>query len=182
MNHVSDNPAVQSRYDELVASGESHRMAELLACRQFPATRTDVSLWQGRHGQDKEMESPRSRKHAERRRAKARSAGVNPDANMYISGLARFPGDPMAYVATRGEAKERAKAMGRQLLGVVNYTPPGFHDQHTEEKPYRVADDIVADAVTMKRQKIKDAGESLSQREAADLIDTTRRELQPAGA
>lgn len=51
---------------------------------------------------------------------KARQAGVNVNGAFYMNGLARFPGDPEAWVGSRAEAKKKLeeRGWGCEELGV----------------------------------------------------------------
>jgi hypothetical protein len=72
----------------------------------------------------------------------ARAAGVSTRGKVYKGGLARFPGDPEAWVESRGDCVRRAEALGLTLEGSINYAPPEPLGA-PEDKPYRVADTIL---------------------------------------
>lgn len=78
---------------------------------------------------------------AERLAAIARRHGVNPEAAHYYPQLARFPGDPEAFVTSRSEIKRVLEKRGLAANGFVEYEPQGFSSR--QKKPYRVADDLV---------------------------------------
>jgi peptidoglycan/xylan/chitin deacetylase (PgdA/CDA1 family) len=83
-------------YDRLRAKGQSHNMALIFATRQAPAMdRTDERLRAADDRREHGKRAPRGR---------------------YQSGLARFPGDPKAFVKSRGEARQRANAIGREII------------------------------------------------------------------
>lgn len=112
---VSRDPAVQARYEQMIRDGESHSMAEMLATRSFPGLKTD-SVWNaGRcNGNQFENEPGLGDWYA----ARAREAGVNPVGQTYISSLARFPGDPEAWVSGRGDVQKLCLQRGWGCDGV----------------------------------------------------------------
>lgn len=69
----------------------------------------------------------------------ARRAGVSTTGKTYLSALAKFPGDPRAWVSGKGDIKRVAEANGWGCEGAVRVkrkeTPP--------PKPVAVAEDIV---------------------------------------
>ena len=96
-------PAQRAEYDRIRAKGASPRMAELLATRVAPAMpRRDDRM--ARDDSSREM-------------------GRRMPKGSYQPGLARYPGDPLACVKSMGEARERARDMG---LDIVDPAP--FHD------------------------------------------------------
>lgn len=76
-------PAQQAFYDDCRARGESHNMALMLACRQAP-------------GMNKADE-------------RLRLAGPN---GSYQAGLARYRGDPEAFVTSRADLNRKMQASG----------------------------------------------------------------------
>jgi hypothetical protein len=78
--------------------------------------------------------------------AEAKAAGVNPRGKVYKGGLADFPGDPRAWVESRGDCIRLAEERGITLEGGINYKPPEtVAPTDWSDKPYRVADDIIED-------------------------------------
>ena len=128
-----------TEYARMRRIGESHRMAELLALRAFPATRTDSEFLKGTHEQF--ADTPEL---GDKYKAIAEAHGLNTNGLVYIRGLARFPGDPQAWISGRGDVTRIAEERGWGVSGAVEV-------QRREVEPsvdIDVADDIVADLAT----------------------------------
>lgn len=69
----------------------------------------------------------------------ARSYGVNPEAASYFPQLARFPGDPEAFVTSRSEIRKLLEKRGWSASGIVEYEAK----KERSAGPYEVSDDIV---------------------------------------
>ena len=135
---VSEEPEVQALYEQMRDAGESHNIAEMCAMRETPASRTDREFWRGRWNQ---FESdPRA---GRRYQAIADSMGMSTVGKQYIGQLARYPGDPQAWVDGRGDIKKVCEANGWGCSGQV--------DVKVSERPPRpdvdIADDIVEEKV-----------------------------------
>jgi hypothetical protein len=119
MDKISKNPRVQQDYEEMISAGTSPKLAEMLALQSPPHCQTDTRFMTGEHS-----------------------------GSRYSSQLARFPGDPEAYVSSRGDVLRVAKKRGLKIEGTygMNYTPSDYGDAPID-KPYEVADDIVDAAV-----------------------------------
>ncbi len=143
---ISSDPSVQARYEAMVAAGESPRFAEMIATRSFPGVKgTDASFMQGRalDGAQFEGTPPIVGKAYV---AKAKAAGVNPSGKFYQGTLARFPGDPQAWVSGLNDVKRICKERNWGCRGAINVATPEF-DPAAESKTYTVAPDIVAKEV-----------------------------------
>ena len=119
MRKVSDNPAIQRRYEQLRKRGLSHNMAEILAFKQAPGTRyTEKAFLEGLK---MNMDDPVDRLVVET----AQKAGVNTHGKVYVSGLAdqRGPADPAAWVSTASDVISVAKRRQRQVDGALRYDP-----------------------------------------------------------
>jgi hypothetical protein len=126
-------------YARMRRMGESHRMAEILALRTFPATRTDKEFLKGTHEQFADAPGV-----GDRYKAIAEAHGLNTNGLVYIRGLARFPGDPQAWVSGRGDVSRIAEERGWGVHGAVE-----VERREVEPEPdITVADDIVADLAT----------------------------------
>lgn len=112
---ISDDPRIQASYEEMLAAGESPRLAEMLAFRAPPMSNTDREFMEGRW----EKTSPilnGYRKYAE-------SLGVTTSGRVYQSGLAEYPGDPRAWVGGRGEVTQILEERGWGASGSVTVKP-----------------------------------------------------------
>lgn len=121
----------------------------------FPAIKTDSIFNEGKFSGDA------ARCHPEEvwLRQQAETAGVSTTGKWYCRGLADFPGDPTAWVASRGDVLEVAKAKGMKVSGYVEYTPP---EMEPHETGLAVAPDIVdelADQMMAERGPGADPGE-----------------------
>lgn len=141
---MTDISRVQAAYDEMIAAGESHKMAELLAWRQFPGTKgTDRTLLEHRQVSDQFGDSKMGRAMGEIYRKKALAAGVNPHGKVYMHGLADSPGDPTAWVADSADVKRIAASKGLKVSGAVSYTPPEHDVPGPLDKPYEASDTLI---------------------------------------
>lgn len=121
---VSDDPVRQAHYEKMRQNGESHGFAKMCALQRPPGTKgTEKALMQGATS-----------------------------GKRYISGLARFPGDPQAYVSGADDVLRIARERNLNVEGCVN------HQAHEVEPPESVplADDIVDGLV--QDAKAKDPG------------------------
>ena len=116
---VSSDREIQARYVRMRESGESHNMAEMLACRAFPNLRTDVAFWMGRVNGNQFEDTPGL---GNTYRQVAESRGQSTTGKYYQSGLARFPGDPEAWVTGRGDVERVLRSRGWGCEGIVNIT------------------------------------------------------------
>lgn len=82
------------RYAACLVEGSSPRLADMLASRQAPALMTDAVFMQG-----------------------------HPEARKYMPSLARFPGDPEAFVSGRGDIDRVLRERGWGAEGAVNRKP-----------------------------------------------------------
>lgn len=123
---VARDFSVQVRYWRMRLEGESHSMAEMLATRTFPGVKTDAIFNEGKF-------SGQSTGECDARgtwlRAQAEAAGVSTTGKWYCSGLADFPGDPTAWVDSRGDVLRIAEAKNMTVRGYVEHkaheTDPG---------------------------------------------------------
>jgi hypothetical protein len=135
--------AAQVRYWRMRQAGQSHNIAEVLATRSFPGTRgTDRSFMQGRALDGSQFEGLPDvvgRNYV----AQAADAGVNPAGRYYCGSVARFPGDPRAWVGSINDVKRICEAEGWTARGAVNVEPPLYRDGYVPPETYEVADELV---------------------------------------
>ena len=128
-----------ANYARMRRMGESHKMSEMLTLRTFPATRTDKEFLKGTHEQFADAPGI-----GDRYRAIAEAHGLSTNGLVYMRGLARFPGDPQAWVNGRGDVARIAEERGWGVTGAVEC-------QRREVQPdpdIAIADEIVADLAT----------------------------------
>lgn len=119
---ISDDPAIQAEYEAMRAKGESHNMAEMLALQQFPFSRDENQIL-----------------------FKGEESG-----KLYISQLARYPGDPRAYVSNASDVRRIAEEDNLTVDGAVNVK----RSRDVEPKPdIAIADDIVEENVAIEIAK-----------------------------
>ena len=128
---ISDDPVVQDRYAVMRRSGESHNMAEMLCLRRGPALNTDSTFMRDR-GNNRHLDSvdPVSRQHY---MDMARKAGISIQGRDYIPGLARFPGDPDAWVDSRADVERVARDHNMTVMSpTINVEAPRYYDPGPE--------------------------------------------------
>lgn len=140
---ISENYAVQRHYEECRKAGSSHRLSEMLALRQGPSLQTDTRWLTGHCNGSQFADDPRTQQMGEYYRSVARARGVSTEGAIYKSQLARFPGDPEAWVRSKADCVKVAAKRGMTLEGGIKYKPPASVNDVPDEQPYRVADDIV---------------------------------------
>jgi len=95
----------------------------------------------------------------------ARKYGINPEAAHYVPALARFPGDPEAFVSSKSEIKQLIERRGWKCEGVVEVDAL----KPSQPKPYEVADDIVEREVEEIVQR--EYGGKISQKKRRELFE-----------
>lgn len=136
---ISDDHNIQADYEAMRAQGQSHLLAEMLALRSPPMSNTDRELLAGA------VDKPLGPSWIDASyRQHAAQAGVSTTGKIYVSGLARYPGDPRAWIGSRGEIKDICQAEGWGARGSVDIAPA-----ERKEVPVcgPLADDIVDNAV-----------------------------------
>jgi hypothetical protein len=118
---ISDDSEVQAFYVEARRLGESHRIAEIVALRKVPASKTDVELFRGRGtlaDQFKGQEDTLSEMVT-----KATQNGRTPQyTDLYEPSIANYPGDPEAFIPAsggRGHIKAVCEKNGWDCDGMV---------------------------------------------------------------
>jgi hypothetical protein len=124
------------RYLEMRLGGQSHKFAEMMATRSFPAIRTDSEYNKGRCNGN-QFEAVPGLGNLLRKQAEA--AGVSTTGKYYCHGLAEYPGDPEAWVGGRGDVLAVAKKKGMSVQGSVEYT----HPERAPMADVEIADDLI---------------------------------------
>lgn len=126
--------AMFARYLRMRLSGESHNMAEMLALKAFPGVHgLDSTFMVGTHHQDSVLDNYRY--HA------AQDAGIDTNGKRYLSGMARFPNDPEAWVSGRDDVVRLCESRGWNSHGMVEYEAPSI--DRAPEPDIPIAKDIV---------------------------------------
>jgi hypothetical protein len=139
---VSEDPFVQGFYEHVRDGGDSHRMAEMLAFRQAPRANTDREFFEGRGTLETQFSgTPDALNYVIRN---AMKHGYKPNPNdVYTSALARFPGDPQAFVPAtggRGHIQAVCERRGWACEGSVNVKS---REPTEAPKSIRLGEDIV---------------------------------------
>lgn len=132
---ISSNPFVQKHYERCLREGTSEKLAELFATGQTPAIRTDATFLAG-HANGSQFSGTEYL--GDFYAGVARRHGQDPKGKVYLSSLAKFPGDPEAWVSGRGDVERVLTKRGWGAEGAVNVKLPDI------ERPEMVplADDL----------------------------------------
>jgi hypothetical protein len=142
-SYVSRSYEVREDYLRLRLTGMSHRLAEVLATRSFPAVHgTNSSFMKGSHIQDGVLDSYRHKM--------ANAMGVDTSGKRYIAGLASYPGDPEAWVSGTDDVLRVCRNRGWNCTGAVEYEAPDSRPVCAADiaPDLPIAPDIVADHVS----------------------------------
>ena len=142
---ASDGSTRLALYMRLRREGKDHRLADMLASQRPPGGFTDDTFFSGiprlaeQIGDDKQVE---------RYVNAARKHGYNPSPNdMYQPGLARFPGDPEAFLnRSRGRSyiRDLCRQRGWGCNGAVNVeSREPDSDPYAKENCVPLGNDIV---------------------------------------
>lgn len=106
-------------------------------------------------------------------RQRCHEAGGTTHGKKYLSQLARFPGDPEAWVSSRSDAQRVLEARGWGSTGSV--TVKAREPEPVETKPIDVADKI------LDRETAKDIeGQTVTKKEYVEKREKTRQRLKPS--
>lgn len=149
---ISRNPAVQAFYEKMIAEGQSHNMAEMLALQAAPQIGgTDSQFMKGRFHKDQFEKDPKA---GEFYRAKAKAAGVSTKGKWYQHNLAAYPGDPEAWVSGTGDVKRICEKRNIECDGLVKHK--AHEETAYDDGPYRPADDLIMEDLALEVQKNPD--------------------------
>jgi len=116
---ISNDPAVQTRYEEMRAAGTTHKLAELLATRSFPGLNgTDKAFNRGRCNGNQGEKCPDLYNYFQRI---ADAQGVSTTGRYYCHGLGRYPGDPRAWVSDTSDVLRIARERNLRIDGIVQH-------------------------------------------------------------
>ena len=120
------------------------RLNEILESRQFPGLHTDDTFLSGRGSLSKQL-GTQTQQVVNAAKRHGYTPGVN---DVYEPQLARFPGDPRAFLkhgSARGQVRRVCEAEGMSCSGSVN-----VKGRKVEAPPVPLGDDIVRDFVASK--------------------------------
>jgi len=142
---VSDNPHVQAFYVQMRLDGQNHAFAEMCALRQPPGAMADGEFFRDQGTLADQFKGDEAK--LEHITAVAKSQGYTPTPNdVYMPGLADYPGDPLAFVPPTGgrhHIKKVCEEKNLECSGQVNV-------KRVEKEPSRnvpLAEDLVQEAV-----------------------------------
>jgi hypothetical protein len=114
--------------------------------------------------------------------AKARAAGVTTDGKLYFSSLARFPGDPEAWMDAQGDQVKLLQKRGWSAEGDVNVKGPDVaplpavrlaedlvEARVEEELERRYPDAVGGKKVRIKKKEFRDIREAVIEKHGAPL-------------
>lgn len=133
----------REHYEKCIANGCSPKLAEMLATRRAPGCVTDDTFFVGRKGGQQFADSPDA---GDYYAADLRKVGGSPAGKVYMHGLARYPGDPEAWVSSRGEVAEVCRKRGWSCKGQVNVKGDQYADPI---KPVELDPDLVTNEVEL---------------------------------
>jgi hypothetical protein len=159
-------------YKKALDNGCSPALAEMLACRQAPGSKTESMTGVASGNPFPDMPESLRQKYIR----EARAMGIEPNGKRYMASLVRegysTKFDPQALVDNYADAKNVCAKHGWKVEGKVNYTPPVVS---VEEKPYEIAPDILAREVNA-----VEGFKELKPKEKADVVEKTRERLNGA--
>jgi hypothetical protein len=147
-------------------NGCTPKLAAMLATRSFPGFSTDDTFMKGGKSGEQFASNPGMYTHFAQM---AEADGVSICGRKYIHGLARFPGDPEAWVSGKSDVLRILKERGWASTGAVEYTPPE-PTSAPDSDDYEIAPDIIDNAVAMQLG-------DLPQHDAGAVADEVRDRL-----
>ncbi len=166
---VSRDWVVQAYYVAHRLDGDGHKLAEMLALGAPPLVKSDSTFLAG-HCNGSQFDGQELV--ADRYLAVATAAGVNVKGAVYKSGLARFPGDPEAWVRGRGDVQKVVEARGWGCQGDVTVKA-----RDDVEPPADV--DVAPDLVDRRVEQKLAANPDLARADQAELRDAAFQEIKP---
>jgi hypothetical protein len=132
-----------TRYRDMRLDGQSHKFALMISSRQFPGVKTDSVFNEGKFSGSGGSGCAAKENYY---RTQAEKGGFSTNGKWYCGSLARFPGDPEAFIGSRSDVLAVCKKNNFTILdGYVDYkgheTPPtpdyevapGLIDRETRE-------------------------------------------------
>jgi hypothetical protein len=151
------------------ANSDSQRFNEMVESGIPPQANTDREFLEGHCNGSQFQKRPQD---GEAYKKVADQAGVSITGKVYKSSLARYPGDPEAWVSGRGDVQRICEARGLGCDGSVKVQK---REKDVEPSPsVGVAEHLVSEAVLAQTE-----GKGLSAREVRDVREKTRDRLTP---
>ncbi len=151
--------------------GAAERLAAMFASGTPPCCMTDDVFLEGMEARQAN-EFNGNREIGDFYRGEAVKGGVNPHGKVYMHGLASFPGDPKAWISSRGDVKRVCEEKGLECSGAVTVRGP---EPTPPKERYEVADDLVAEHVM---RRLEDEP-GLHRKDRQEVIEETREQLSP---
>lgn len=169
---ISRDPVIQARYEEMIAAGESHMMAEMLAFQAAPGLNTDDTFLRGHCNGNQFAKQPHV---GDFYKKKAEAAGVDTTGKVYLSSLAQESGDPEAWVSGRGDVKRICAERNWDCEGSVTHHRNADNDEGQRvSKAGDVADDILDREVAKVHPEV-----APTPKEKAELREKIRERMRP---
>lgn len=140
------------------ASLDPSKLREMLEARTPPMSNTDREFLEGRGGCYDQFNGSYM---GEFYRREAKLAGQDTTGKVYLSSLAAYPGDPLAWVSGRGDVQRVCEQRGWNCHGSVN-----VKSEPQQPEQIALAPDIVEREV---QQIVAECPEPLKPREVADI-------------
>ena len=155
-----------SFYNEMISSGVSPKLADMLASRTPPGASTDREFLHGHCNGNQFEGAPNMGDYYQ---SYAKKAGISTKGKIYLSSLANFPGDPKAWVSDRAHAAKVIDENGWGAEGAISRKVKKVSERFNKD----VADDIV-----LENAEKRMGSQVLSKKEKIDLIHKTRSSLK----
>lgn len=141
MDDVSDVKSDRRySYVELRLAGQSHNLAAMFAEQRAPQGIGDKTFNAGVNpGGNQFADNPALGDYYAR---EARAKGINISGATYLSGMARYPGDPEAFIRDRGDIRRICEERGWSCDGAVKVGSRQYDDAPAAGPG--VADDLIA--------------------------------------
>lgn len=122
-------------------AADDARMAEIIATRTVPHGSTDAVFMEGRYHDDGLL-GEGSQEYRDRYK---RAIGSYPSGKKYMSQLARYPGDPRAWVDSLSDVSRicREDNLTWEYAGRIRHRAVERDEPDPLDKPYEVAPDLI---------------------------------------
>lgn len=148
---------------------QTHKMAEMLAYQRAPRCMTDRELFEGMGTLADQF--PGEDRYVEMIVAGARANGYEPGLHdVYMPNLARFTGDPEAFVPPtggRGHIKKICEKRGIPCEGAVNVSAPPVDK---EPAKVRLGEDLVEESINEMVRQDPDIARKATRRDLRDEV------------
>jgi len=181
---ISDDPRVQKFYAKVRRNLKAqakregkpsddvadHRFAEMLALKQTPKCMTDREFFAGMGTLDQQFKH--DPQHLKVITDAAKKQGYTPSPNdVYMPGVAKFPGDKDAFISPsggRGQLRKAVEKHGTGGEGAVSVKTPSAKED-PRSKAY-LAPDVMNRLCAHEARKLKREGKTASQQEVKEMV------------